>query len=176
MSHVTVDNIDEYIESLGLDYSAKFIPQSQSRNAKEKIKSLNWSVRISRRGFAIETDYMQGIGHALRDYDNFPRTPYATASFGEVVSETGVGTNFRTRYAKFTCRPPLLKDVLYCLILDSSVLDHPTFESWASDYGYDADSRKAKNIYNVCLKLALKLRQLLNSEEMRALTELFADY
>lgn len=32
------------------------------------------------------------------------------------------------------------------------------FENWASEYGYDTDSRKAESIYQACLDIALKLR------------------
>ena len=45
--------------------------------------------------------------------------------------------------------PPELPDVLDCLASDAAGFDNArTFEEWASEYGYDSDSRKAERIYN----------------------------
>lgn len=59
---------------------------------------------------------------------------------------------------------PNAADVLSCLLSDASVLDHHTFESWAGDYGYDIDSRKAERIYRACLRSAKQLQHLLGDE------------
>ena len=67
-------------------------------------------------------------------------------------------------------------DVLHCCLLDADVLDHPDFESWAGDFGYDIDSRSAEKIYKECLASALRFRQLFKSEELEELKELFQDY
>ena len=61
-------------------------------------------------------------------------------------------------------------DVLYSLAMDSSVLDHATFESWASEFGYDTDSRSAESIYRACLEIALKLRAAMGDSGMDRLT------
>jgi hypothetical protein len=47
---------------------------------------------------------------------------------------------------------PTLSTVLDCLASDASGVMHgQTFEDWASDYGYDTDSRKAERTYRaVC--------------------------
>lgn len=47
---------------------------------------------------------------------------------------------------------PTAKDVLACLMIDYSVINHPNFESWADEFGYDKDSREAEKIYNECRK------------------------
>lgn len=76
--------LDAFIATLGLEYTATFVPQSQSRNAEEKTKSLNWRVRVSRSthdtpqyhpahpSVTIATDYMQGIGH-IPTWNKMPR-------------------------------------------------------------------------------------------------------
>jgi hypothetical protein len=59
---------------------------------------------------------------------------------------------------------------------DSEVIDHPNFESWASEIGYDADSRKAESIYRACLEIALKLRSALGDRGLKELREACQDY
>lgn len=74
---------------------------------------------------------------------------------------------------------PILPDatnVIYSLVIDSSVLDHATFESWASEFGYDPDSRKGESIYRACLEIALKMRAAIGDAGMAALREAFQDY
>lgn len=46
---------------------------------------------------------------------------------------------------------PKLKDVLDCLASDSSSIENArSFEEWASDFGYDTDSRKAERTFKAC--------------------------
>lgn len=83
----------------------------------------------------------------------------------------------RGLYGRFKKLPaPELKDVLYSLIIDSNVLDYDSFESWASDFGYDTDSRKAEAIYKEALRQSLQFKQLLDPKKLDELKELFQDY
>jgi len=72
--------------------------------------------------------------------------------------------------------PPELIDVLYCLVLDASVLDFACFEDWADEYGYDTDSRKAERIYKDCLETGLKLRQILGPGGLSELQHEYEGY
>jgi hypothetical protein len=178
--------LDDYIATLGLAYSAIFIPQSSSRNAKEKNLSINWSVSISpnhgknsiQRG--ITTDYMQGIGH-IPKYQKIvgynTRRTLAVERFEKLASEQGRYAH-SLDYVLMTEKlpAPLLRDVLYSLVMDSSVMDHDGFESWAQEFGYETDSRKAEKVYNDCLQTALKLRALIGDAAMSKLREMFQDY
>lgn len=55
---------------------------------------------------------------------------------------------------------PETADVLNCLASDADVFQHDTFEDWASDFGYDSDSRTAEKTYRACIENAIKLRNL----------------
>lgn len=66
--------------------------------------------------------------------------------------------------------------VVYSLIMDSSVLDHPNFESWAGDFGYETDSRSAEAAYRACLEIALKVRAAIGEAGIAALQTAFQDY
>lgn len=55
---------------------------------------------------------------------------------------------------------PKVDEVLDCLASDF-VDPGETFESWARNYGYDEDSRKAEKIYKACLKQTKKIKSFL---------------
>lgn len=190
--------LNAYIERLGLGYSAVFIPQSKSRNAGEKQPLLNWSVSISKGTHSsqqLTTDYMQGIGHVPGYYQGGDDNGGWKTKYYKKVAETG---KYQTRIPKFSNgqmdyysaheergytrlgeKPlpvPLLRDVLHSLVGDSDVLNYESFESWASEFGYDTDSRKAEEIYNTCMKIALKLKSIIGNEKLEKLRELFQDY
>ena len=62
-------------------------------------------------------------------------------------------------------KPPTLAEVLDCLASDASGVDNAqSFEDWASEYGYDTDSRKAERTYRICEEQAQKLKALLGQD------------
>jgi hypothetical protein len=57
---------------------------------------------------------------------------------------------------------PTAADVLDCLASDASSIDNARgFEEWASELGYDADSRKAEKTFKACERSAEKLHNFL---------------
>jgi hypothetical protein len=176
-----VSELNAVIESFGLEYSARFVPQSQSRNASEKSPSLNWRVLVKHGGAELVTDYMQGIGHLPHAAD--ARKALGSGDFAryerKVAEEGKTGRFLSGSQVMFISKPlpaPLLRDVLYCLVLEASVIDYATFEDWASEYGYDTDSRKAEKTYRACLKTALSLRAMVGDAGLTKLREAFQDY
>jgi hypothetical protein len=62
-------------------------------------------------------------------------------------------------------KTPTAADVLDCLASDAAGVENATsFDDWASDYGYDTDSRKAERIYKACKRNAEDLYSLLGGE------------
>lgn len=62
-------------------------------------------------------------------------------------------------------KPPTLAEVLDYLASDASGVDNAqSFEDWASEYGYDTDSRKAEKTYNICAQQAQELKALLGQD------------
>lgn len=55
---------------------------------------------------------------------------------------------------------PTAPEVLSCLASDAAGIEQD-FESWASDLGYDTDSRKAERTYQACQRLSEKLKRFL---------------
>ncbi len=64
---------------------------------------------------------------------------------------------------------PTAADVLNCLASDADVEQAESFEEWASNLGYDADSRRAEKIYQFCVKQTKALRMLLGDELFEAI-------
>jgi len=64
------------------------------------------------------------------------------------------------------CKEPNAEDVLNCLASDSSSVENARgdFEEWASEYGYDTDSRKAEKLFRACKKQAESLKKFLGDE------------
>ena len=58
-------------------------------------------------------------------------------------------------------KPPTAADVLSCLVSDAQGSAARSFEDWAAEYGYDADSRKAKRLFHQCEAMGRKVRTLL---------------
>jgi hypothetical protein len=186
--------IDEYIETLPIVYRAQFVPFSKSRNAKPGAKwsemSLNWRVAIVPKhhaahfdangfdsiGAALVTNYSQGIGHI----PGYKWTPRVSVAMNERVRHCcEAGTQWSEPGTLPTSRKipaPLVRDILHSLILDADAIEYPTFEEWASNCGYDADSRAAEKIYRQCLEIGLKLRALIGDAAITALRDLFQDY
>lgn len=71
---------------------------------------------------------------------------------------------------------PTADDVISCLVFDSDCLDYD-FEEWASNLGYNPDSRKAYRTFDICLIQSRKLIKFIDSEEdMEALREWASNY
>lgn len=65
---------------------------------------------------------------------------------------------------------PKTDEVLDCLASDASSFENAgSFESWAGDYGYDTDSRKAERTYRAVEKQTAKLRAFLSPEAFETL-------
>jgi hypothetical protein len=62
-------------------------------------------------------------------------------------------------------KEPTAEDVLDCLASDSSSIENAfDFEEWASNFGYDTDSREAERTYRACERQAGKLKRFLGDE------------
>lgn len=180
---------EEFAEQCGLAYAAKFIPHSQSRNKDSKHQQINWLITLSKGNNAslqLEFDYSQGVAH-LPWFIHSPKDKHTyRACVTKAVEENKwfkAGADSKKASVHFggymflhqntPLKPPKLTDIIYSLMVDSSVLDSSGFEDWCDDFGYDSDSIKAKGIYDACMETALKVRHMIDLEEAQ---EVFQDY
>lgn len=175
--------LDATIAGLGLTYSAKFVPTPQPAD-KVKSPQLHWTITLTKGWQSMEVAYHQGCGH-VKAYNTMPtKSPYDQRRKTELVRqtcETGklyryIGTLNCFTTLKNLQPAPSLRDVLYCLVIDASVLDSGGFEEWTREYGYETDSRQAEATYRACLEQSLKLRALVGEKGLETLREAYQDY
>ena len=188
----TTDNkqaLREYIESLGLTYQATFIPVRQDAD-KVKHPKLHWSITLTSVSAFAQFPYSEGCGH-VKGYEKMPiKTPYDRRIKEQATRHTcETGRIERTVGHHGLVKPgkqpaPDVLAVLYRLVLDASVRHASTYEEWADEYGYDADSRKGEEIYQACQKQTTDFLRLLGQgqvgraamDRLEKLEELFRDY
>lgn len=172
--------LQDLIRELGLHMDSTFVPRSQTDNAsvtKLNEMQIHWSVRIYREGRPndIRTPYRMGIGH-LPGAVKVPMNRISADAFSATVKTLETG-HYYSRGGQLSALPsPSITDVLHALVSDSEVLFYASFEEWASNYGYDAASRKAEGIYRACQEIGLALRRMLSDVELASLREAFQDY
>lgn len=142
--------------------------------------AVHWRLAISNeRGHILITEYSEGIGHFINtmgqrrtlDLESIIHNITGKAStlpYGNFVGYEKLLTKRVTRNGlQLKVSPPDMLHVLESLALDATAL-HQSFEDWASDCGYDTDSRKAYAIWEACCESARKLIRLgLDPEKLR---------
>lgn len=181
------EKLEQVIQELGLTVRAEFVPWSRSRNFKAgehklpstDVLSLNWRVTLVYHDRdVLTTDYMAGIGHcpAYKAAVGSKTSIYNTEA---IAYECEHGKQARRLLGSITGGQPILlgmADVIWSLVGDSAVLNYSTFEDWASELGYESDSRKAEGIYRSCLEIALRLRNAIGDAGLKALSQACEDY
>lgn len=169
----TAKAIEALATELGLSMTTEFVPWSSSRNKGEKQPSLNWIVTIHKGNRVVWSgDYGAGMGHC----PSYKQRITAEVDYA-VKAECHDGRAYVARGNRIG-KPilPAFADVIHSLMCDSSAIDHASFDDWASDYGYDIDSRKAEAIYRACLAIALAFRNALGDVDFQRLRDAVRDY
>jgi hypothetical protein len=78
-------------------------------------------------------------------------------------------------YTGLAILEPTVDDVLHSLLMDGRASDYSSFEEWASDFGYDEDSRSAEATYHDCLENGRKIQKLLG-DDVAYFEEKYEDY
>lgn len=175
------ENFAKAITDLGLSMSTEFVPWSKSRHYKVAWqltdRTLNWKVTLKRTNamaaqIILTTDYSAGIGHC----PSYKASERNTVDYVAAITfETEHGRKFTTITRGASIVPDIC-DVMYGLITDSDVMEYSSFEDWASNYGYDTDSRSAEKSYNACLSIALALRNAIGETGMQQLRDAAQGY
>ena len=171
----------EFAEKHQLTAEFKFVPFSKSRNKNEKHKTINWEVTLKTPRGEMTVDYAQGIGH-LSDFNHAKSKLVWYVERIDHAVEHGHWNNKFSDYVPFYTKgkknipDPNLMSVFHSLITDSEVLNYGCFEDWAENFGYDTDSREAEKIYQACLKIALKLSNIMGKNWEEEAQEILADY
>ena len=142
----TQETIGDFVKRLGIQSRATRVHENPNADADGWSKDArHWSV-------SLERTYW----HEQKEY---PTRSLKTETFGTFFSQ---GSAHKAA--------PTAEDVLDCLAIDADVLGRD-FEDWASDLGWDSDSRKAEKTFNICVEQSRKLQKFLGSVEFRNLIE-----
>ena len=153
--------------------------------------AITWSVIVYRKGKQVLTCmYTMGSGHFtkpehIEKYRNMYKRLHdmipGTDRFLQVLETKRPSTpwidpdtarNHLRKMAQTIGVEPKTDEVLASLISEGSAyFDAMRFEDWASDIGYDTDSRKAERMFNECRETGAKLSAVLNREELDSLRE-----
>ncbi len=170
------EQLTRAMASLDLTVESTFVPWSKSRNFKPNTdishRSLNWKITLKREGRdVLATDYSSGIAHC----PSYKAGRMSVETANALQSETEHGRAYAATIRGKTLNPDPTS-VIHSLIMDSDVIDHANFESWAADTGYDTDSRSAERTYQACLKIALALRASIGETGLQKLRDAAQDY
>jgi len=153
----------DILDTLGVTIEAKYIPHDTPAG---KTPTLRWSVAVRRNGRTFRTiEYFAGCAHS-------PEHKKAGRVTPAVVAECETGILYGTSRP---VPPPSAKEVFWCLLSDARGTDE-SFEDWATEYGFDPDSRKAEKDFNECRETAAALRRTFDRDELEALEAAFVDY
>lgn len=142
--------VDEALAAMGVSFSVRYIGET-----------VHYRVKIG----AYETDFHQGLGL---------RGPAPKPTDGGPPPRPGTIMHAHLE-AKRKPAAPTAASVLYRLLRDASAADQ-CFADWASEYGYDTDSRKALAIYEACCEIGRALRRVFTAAQRDELRELLQDY
>ncbi|RLI64159.1 MAG: hypothetical protein DRO67_04560 [Candidatus Asgardarchaeum californiense] len=142
----------------------------------DRPDQLNWNISVIIADRVYSTVYSQGVGH-IPGYKFRLRRTLADRDLEVYAVDTGKYYDLKYPHIKKNLPKPTLVDVMHSLILDSSVvINYCDFEEFASDMGYDTDSRRAEQTYNACLKIGIFLQATLGKDTIEQLQGLYQDY
>lgn len=161
MSKETDAKITEYLQSIGVAYSCRYVGETVKN---DDWKCDAWRVSFTRSSKpAIETDYFTGLGH--RKWPKYYKIKFPKNTRGHEREE------------RLHLKPaiPSSAGVLHSLLMDANAID-TSFECWCSDYGYSSDSISAFNTYRSCCEIGEKIRRLFGHNEMSTMRDMLCDY
>lgn len=139
----------------------------------------------------LETNYKLGIGHVdpkkafIGSVMSRPRLtsdeesillhwqshPYAQFKNKKLWADVAA------KLATYQKVAPSLPDVVHSLLLDGEpYFNGESFEDWASNCGYETDSRKAEEIYKACMEIGRQLKRGLPHDTITKALEILQDY
>jgi len=149
--------IAQFIETHGITFEAIRANKNPNMDADQWHKGANhWVCTFSRAA--------QIVGQTV----SYPASKLGSPRFEDVISADRLTTFFSQGSAHK--EPPTAADVLDCLAMDAAGVENAKdFEDWASEYGYDTDSRKAERTYKICQQQAADLKEFLGDEAYQSL-------
>jgi hypothetical protein len=171
---MATSELKAFIDKHKLTFKSTFVPKSTTP------PTLNWEVSLFVNDrLVLTTPYSAGCAHApAYKYSQSRKDPRYLDNVRRVELECQTGFTHNQFLHPIRSKPilPNYLDVLHCLATDADVLNYSSFEDWAPNLGYDPDSRKAFQIYQTCLEIALRLRNAFSPSVFDELIAAAQDY
>lgn len=157
--------IVEFIDKHHLEMEATLgvLPADWEGGDKQSAK-WNCVIREVASGRAMETSYTMGSAYRVwkKNATTLIQREIAQRARGERATSPGGATiHFMENTEPMR---PTLAAVLEALVTDAASFDDAIdYEDWASNFGYDPDSRHGEKIYNACGEQSRGLRRLLGA-------------
>jgi hypothetical protein len=165
--------VQQYLNTLSVKYDAHYVGAVGGKWPHDKFNVILTAKEKSPSLFEFST----GLGHRvkLKNYKIPSITSFNGNKHKELTGWTKAFISNDSFRPEHVVVKPTAANVLFCILCDGTAVD-VSFHDWASDYGYDTDSISARNTYDACCAIGIKLRTLFTSEERTALTALLQDY
>lgn len=183
MSELTKEEIQSKFEKLGLSVH---ISEPMPKVDKDWL-GIKYIITLSKGTHSsqqIELEYTLGLGHVkytkilpytlnLTDteanvLDVKSRKPYAQIKKEYAQCEVSLAV----KLAKRQKVQPNPAEVLICYCREALEATEQTFEEWASNFGYDEDSRKAEKAYNHGRDSYSKLLKIINKQQIEEFAQI----
>lgn len=171
-------NIQEFIEKHGITMTADRISARTDHAASNWGKdACHYLITLKCGDRAHVFNYSMGAGHVEKiPYRQIPPDKRRGLTLKDWENTPRPGTRGLTlhqaEYQSYVWRPatPKLADVLDCVASDCAGFDNArSFEDWASEYGYDTDSRKAERTYSAVREQYMAMEAMLGRDALHAL-------
>lgn len=142
-----------------------------------------YTLTFSRNGWNLAETYKLGVGHVDWRKHKFAAFPLPPADIENMIraKQRKPSANFKDKHLEARAAAYLAKqqkvfpsgfEVLACLCSDGVSAHSESFSDWASSFGYDSDSIKAKKIYDHCLNLYHSVVSLIGPVNVAKFAEL----
>lgn len=150
--------IPEFVKKHNITSKPVFVGKREDKKkGHSSWKHFLWIATLERGAAKMDTEYRMGVGHIT-----------LTRPLNGIRPGTIAHEEHLARWSKPT--PPDAETVLNSLISDADALDR-SFEDWASELGYDEDSREAERIYFACKDGGRKLLAFLGRDLFNELNQ-----
>jgi hypothetical protein len=167
----TEKQVRELLESNSISFSASYLYFDDTK----EWKSDKWLIKISGNGKVETFDYSTGTGHRQLPVKKDYYLRYALEGLKTAKTATTRNNYLLDIESHKLPVVPCAASVLFCLLLDSQAANE-SFSNWCDNFGYDADSIKAFNTYQLCEANSKKLGNVLSRSLQSTLNELLQDY
>lgn len=150
---------------------------------KDKWAAIQYAVKIGRESF----EYMLGIGHVdwkkarthafdfnngAIFFDSEDKYFLNLLARGGTPKDKDRTSQLVAKVAKMQKVEPNPAQVLACVCREGYETEQYSFEDWAASFGYDVDSIKAKETYDLCCDNGRKARRLVGNTAFEQMADL----